>query len=650
MVQMFISDVLGVDSTHRGLYGETNAYYGTVEQQGRLTLHLHMLLWLKGCLRPEEIRKKLLNPDSDFRRKMISWLESVHTGDFETGSFDKVAETVRQKSKDKLYKDPTQTLPEGPPEKIEDDSCWSKQFKESVDDLLLKSNVHNCEKYTTKSGRKRKDKDSYGCRNNKWGKCKAWFPRALYDETTVDPDSGAINMKKSEPWINTITQIVTYLFRCNTDITCLLSGTPIKAVVMYVSDYITKSSLKTHTIFESIRSVFHKNSEMIGGTLPMKEKARMIMTKIVNMISAKMEMGAPMISMYLLGNPDHYTDHKFIPFFWQSFVTEAERAFRDDLAPMKVTLVRQKGSIVGVSPVFDYIYRPLELEHMSLYEWVHRCSRVKLAKVEQTKGSKKDVNSPDARHSRSIHGFLPDHPLYATHSMQLHKADPKKIPNFIGATLPRKDQGDRNYYRLTMLALFKLWRRGTDLKADTSTSWHEVFEQHSFSKEHITLINNFHIKYECLDARDDYRAQLAKEGPGAFASSWDNEGDDECDIELEPNTIPDATVFDLGDVPSFLQEGTSYRKRKEQRLSMRRVLASVGWSRENKENKPCIKESIKPLKMKCSAEWKTEIAKYRQLVLDKRKETNDSTPSAKCTETCNTVKVVDKSYLQKAYC
>src|SRR5438445_5644591 len=223
---------------------------------------------------------------------MISWLESVTTGEFQTGSFDDVAQRVRQKSKDKFYKDPTQMLPEAPPQKNMDDYHWNKQFEENVDDLLQKSKVHNCEKYTTKSSRKRKDKDSYGCRNNKWGKCKAWFPRPLFGETMVDPDSGAINMKKSEPWINTITQIVTYLFQCNTDITCLLSGTAIKAVVMYVSDYITKSSLKTHTIFESIRSVFHKNSEMIGGTLPMNEKASMIIVKIVNMITAKMEMQA----------------------------------------------------------------------------------------------------------------------------------------------------------------------------------------------------------------------------------------------------------------------------------------------------------------------------------------------------------------------
>jgi len=39
------------------------------------------------------------------------------------------------------------------------------------------------------------------------------------------------------------------------------------------------------------------------------------MTKIVNALIAKMEMGSPMASMYLLGNPDHYTGHKFVYFY-----------------------------------------------------------------------------------------------------------------------------------------------------------------------------------------------------------------------------------------------------------------------------------------------------------------------------------------------
>ncbi|KAF8873000.1 hypothetical protein BD779DRAFT_1392230, partial [Infundibulicybe gibba] len=62
---------------------------------------------------------------------------------------------------------------------------------------------------------------------------------------------------------------------------------------------------------------------MIGGTETRREKARRLMTRIVNNLSAKMEIGAPMACMYLLDNPDHYTSHKFVPFYWQSFVREA---------------------------------------------------------------------------------------------------------------------------------------------------------------------------------------------------------------------------------------------------------------------------------------------------------------------------------------
>ena len=30
-----------------------------------------------------------------------------------------------------------------------------------------------------------------------------------------------------------------------------------------------------------------------------------------------------MAAMYILGNPDHYTDHKFHTFYWKSYVHEA---------------------------------------------------------------------------------------------------------------------------------------------------------------------------------------------------------------------------------------------------------------------------------------------------------------------------------------
>ena len=47
MIQSFIRCILGISSPLPGIFGETSGYYGTVEQQGRLTLHLHLLLWIK---------------------------------------------------------------------------------------------------------------------------------------------------------------------------------------------------------------------------------------------------------------------------------------------------------------------------------------------------------------------------------------------------------------------------------------------------------------------------------------------------------------------------------------------------------------------------------------------------------------------------
>jgi hypothetical protein len=44
MVQMFLKHVLSVGSNNLELYGKTSAYYGTIEQQGKLTLYLQAMI------------------------------------------------------------------------------------------------------------------------------------------------------------------------------------------------------------------------------------------------------------------------------------------------------------------------------------------------------------------------------------------------------------------------------------------------------------------------------------------------------------------------------------------------------------------------------------------------------------------------------
>ena len=92
--------------------------------------------------------------------------------------------------------------------------------------------------------------------------------------------TGALNIKKGEPWL--ITPVLTYVLRCNTDVTSLLSGTAVKAVVAYISDYVTKTALKTYTMFDSIKGVYERNSEMLSGSFARKDKARRLVTQMVN--------------------------------------------------------------------------------------------------------------------------------------------------------------------------------------------------------------------------------------------------------------------------------------------------------------------------------------------------------------------------------
>ncbi|KAF8875568.1 hypothetical protein BD779DRAFT_1450027, partial [Infundibulicybe gibba] len=215
-------------------------------------------------------------------------------------------------------------------------------------------------------------------------------------------------------------------------------------------------SLKTHVIFDSVRAVFARNAEMIGGSMARKEKARRLMTRIVNVLSARMEMGSPMVCMYLLGHPDHYKSHRFAVFYWQSYVREARRFWHEDdphcdmMPPDKVALIKRRGRIVGLSPVYDYIYRPVELSDICLYDWVRRCCRVKLPNKAIENNVSESAYESDATTARTekvgLFAMLKCHPLSDTHRTRSVAEKDALVPNFAGPILPRPDQGDREYY------------------------------------------------------------------------------------------------------------------------------------------------------------------------------------------------------------
>jgi hypothetical protein len=75
MITKFIKIILRYGRGESGVFGKCKAYYGTVEAQGKGTLHCHMLIWLEGHPSPQVLHQKLASSEI-FRSTYVSWLES----------------------------------------------------------------------------------------------------------------------------------------------------------------------------------------------------------------------------------------------------------------------------------------------------------------------------------------------------------------------------------------------------------------------------------------------------------------------------------------------------------------------------------------------------------------------------------------------
>jgi hypothetical protein len=82
-----------------------------------------------------------MDPNSDFQKRIVEYLESVHIGEFMTGTMDEVKEQVNENIKAKEYRDPTQTLSDAPPKLTECDcnKCAHRIDVRIVACALLKS-------------------------------------------------------------------------------------------------------------------------------------------------------------------------------------------------------------------------------------------------------------------------------------------------------------------------------------------------------------------------------------------------------------------------------------------------------------------------------------------------------------------------------
>ena len=461
------------------------------------------------------------------------------------------------------------------------------------------------------------------------------------------------------------------------------------------------------------------------------DDARKLILKVVNALSSKMEIGSPMASMYLLQSPDHYTSHKFIPFWWKSFVTDVTKSEtlkgstaqnhntdikmeellqeREEISPLfsngikdeivmgtngvnvtasqcdidtshlndipmdidgeerfvgggpasirtdtdantkrihsnrgddnqfdnqeqdqernreddkkgdeeeggdegdeieeKLLISQDDGDYVASSKVDDYKYRPETYASSSLYDWASLSVKVRVSQ------NKKD---------KTYFRFLPVHGQRNSHMVKL---DPSRsetfLLNFIGGPLPQCDQGDFEYYCRTMLTLFKPWRDGLDLK-DIHQSWAKAFVKYKFKPKDRKVMDNFNLRYECLDERDDYHAILKRQSKmreGKTPLSFQEQHDNDCDLGINPkfeDNYGDQTFF-----------GPNAIKKAQQMIETEVMMEKARWlggDKDNTKSQSNIQE-FHPSVYKSGSQWKSLVKQIRKDLFNAKKISHSS--------------------------
>lgn len=340
MISQFISSVLRFGKPDRGLFGKCNAYYGTVEAQGRGTLHCHMLIWLEGHPSPQALRDKMVSSDT-YRDQMFRWLESVIKCEL-PGTRDVVEEDGQPIPRPKRAEESGNPHPGAVPapsiQAFQKKAEFEAAFESFVTDLVKEFNWHEhkatCFKYVP-GGVVPKDPAQRDAL------CRMRIDGSTCAQTHLDDETGSLLLRRLHPRIASYNDLVIFLMQCNMEIKFIGSGEAAKALLYYITDYITKPSLQMHEGLGALSYAIQRVNETFPGIVedPMDAKSRGALTKVVNRMISRQELSHQQVMSYLVGGGDVYTSHTFRVLHWGSF----DRLFRKFAGTPKV------GSADGVA-------------------------------------------------------------------------------------------------------------------------------------------------------------------------------------------------------------------------------------------------------------------------------------------------------------
>ncbi|KAG8942843.1 hypothetical protein FRC04_003474 [Tulasnella sp. 424] len=540
-----------------GLFGKCNGYYGTVEAQGKGTLHLHMLIWLDGHPNPQAMRDKF-EDDPTFKDAVFKWLDDT-IATSTPGSDDVVSlDTESRPTFPKDEPDPRSVLAPQAAD-FDDIDAFQTAFDEFLSKLVLRTNWHVHSDTCWKKLKRGQARDDAHCRLGMDGSTRK--------SASLDPDSGSILYRRLHPRINNYNPTTLHAIQSNMDIKHIGSGEAAKACLYYVTDYITKFSLPVHSGLAALSYAIKRNNEKFDNAQSASAEVmeRSLLTKSVNAMMARLEISHQQVMSYLVGGGDHYTSHSFRNLYWGEVDRhirrlEKQRDTTDPPVPMQddddddsptrgseqfepeVVITLKDKSVTATNQLLDYTLRPSDddFSALSIWDYVSQTEKVPIP------NDSKCTNNA-GRRSKQRNAFMSSHPQHESHVVRRRSP---LVPVLLGPTIPRDTTPEEmESWCRAMLILFKPWRCLDDLKT-IGQSWKDAFEQSEFTEDALRIMHNINVLHECKDARTTYDEQrrAGKVTVDLIPGVYMSEEPDMPGVDLEDALLQDDSLDAQSDV------------------------------------------------------------------------------------------------------
>jgi hypothetical protein len=300
-----------------GILGTVKAHYGCVEAQGRGSLHCHMLIWIEGALNPNKIRERVMK-DLSWGQRLLEYLDDTLTNVIPA---DPVPDTCGPLD----GKDPC-TL-RGADLDTEDVqlrlASRMKDIHRLAERVQRHRHTHTCYKYY-KPGEARTCRFDLKEDNVRLDSC-------------INPETGNVSLRCLDGLVNNFNITMLEAVRCNMDIQFIGSGESAKAMIYYITDYITKSQLKSHVAYAALQLAVKKCEQIDDDDDDFTIKSKRLLQKSAYAMISHQEMSAQQVASYLMEYEDHFTSHKFSNLYWASFERYVNRD--DPIESEKVDVV-----------------------------------------------------------------------------------------------------------------------------------------------------------------------------------------------------------------------------------------------------------------------------------------------------------------------